>query len=606
MEIPRSPGRQVLPNAVPNGRVRLELDHTAGARGLGRVTQELRGLGEDAQRFLLEEQERADRLALTAADNDLAARETALLYDKDKGLFNRRKRNALGIGVEARQAHETELQTVLKGLTTARQREAFQARGKDRQNDIARAANQHEAVEVRRWDDEVLETAIAAGQDEAARAGVDELLASGKVDRIQKAIIRSQGALLSHGERNGVDPAAAELLSARVASKSHRAVIGRLVGLGKPLAAQEYTERFRKEILAEDLLDVERNLQQGDTLGASQVETDRIMEAHGEDRRAAMAEARKIEDPKARAATEQAVWGRFQQQEVEVEEAYQNDFAASLKRIQEGATPGAQNVLEEVGPTLMAKMRPKEEAALTKYWKAKRGLAAIETDPRAYTAFYALTDRERAKLKPAQMQALIAVLDEEDYKAATKKWSADREAAASGGYGTIYSTDELMLQYLQESKVGGIKPGDTLKKISEDEAKSKTWVMFKKDYDRRLEAWKADTGEKATESERKGILEGMLREEIDVRGAALDGYSVGSWLFKNKPDNVKKRSFEIQKGDRVPLDLVGPEVLTRIKNEILAREAQTGVKYSEELAEQVAALWKAGREAEAIRLVEGK
>jgi hypothetical protein len=381
-DIPRSPGRQALPGVGGAPRVRPAHDFTASLPAMSRAAQEARGLAQDGQELLLREIERMDRLAVGEADAKLSQSETAMMWDKEKGLLTRQKKSALGLEGVAREEHEKSVQEIMGGLHSRAQRDAFLARARARQEDVARAARRHEAVEIRRWDDEVKETRISAGRNDAVVAGVDELVQKGTLDGILKGLARQQGAVLDHGERNQVDPELAALEVARIASATHRGVIGRLLDSGQDLLAKDYFARYRGQLMDGDLQPAERALKIGNTAGEARRLVDGFMK-EATSFKDLMEKARAIEDLDTRKEAEQYAKVRWDERKHELHEARETAYNDARGRIDADDGKGA-TLTEVIGPTAVAAMDPKDIPDLEKALRIKRGLEAPVTDQALY------------------------------------------------------------------------------------------------------------------------------------------------------------------------------------------------------------------------------
>ncbi len=143
-------------------------------------------------------------------------------------------------------------------------------------------------------------------------------------------------------------------------SKTHAAVVQRMLANGQDQAASEYYKSIKDQIGGGEVTQVEKALEEGTLRGQSQRESDKIV-AGSNNLTSALDQARKIEDPKLRDETTSRVKDFYTTKRMAENESKEQDYV------------GATNIIEKtkdfdnVPPGMLTKMSPAERTSLRNY-----------------------------------------------------------------------------------------------------------------------------------------------------------------------------------------------------------------------------------------------
>src|SRR5690606_37576363 len=114
--------------------------------------------------------------------------------------------------------------------------------------------------------------------------------------------INSQvAALTAHATANGLGPEWVKQKTMDAESKTHAAVINKMIGDGNDIAAEEYYNKYKPGITGEELAQVNKEVEIATLRGKSQRTSDEIW-SKGKSYLASVDDAKQIEDPKLRDA----------------------------------------------------------------------------------------------------------------------------------------------------------------------------------------------------------------------------------------------------------------------------------------------------------------
>ena len=212
-----------------------------------------------AESFMVEERKKADQIAVLDGDVKNSSFETSLMYDPEKGLLNRRGKDAFGIYDEAKTAWDSHVAETEKGLASDTQKQAYKNRAMSRWLDMDKQIKRHVSTESRQFDDTVTDSFIANERTAAALNYQDR-------ERVQTSIATQKAVLADHAKRNGLPAEWLKLKTTEAESKTHVSVIGRMLDNGQDMLAQEYYEA-NKEGFGADAGDIEAKLNTATTDG---------------------------------------------------------------------------------------------------------------------------------------------------------------------------------------------------------------------------------------------------------------------------------------------------------------------------------------------------
>jgi hypothetical protein len=341
--------RQVAPTALPAAR-RISGAGAADFGGLeaevvGRVGRQVERVGEVA----IAAEEREQILTARAAEQE-ETRKAKLKDRRDKLLAsdaivefkdnlrnqrqvfsNRRGIDAFGVTNEAND-HIEKLKKEMKGrMENDEIRALFDASTIMPREVFLNQTLTHEATEFNRAEDDnnnaKIETSIIEASD--AVGGMNEELA------IQSARLDLDTAIEQKTAKSGMTGAAAKNVKASLISSFHEGILNRKVALNA-VAAKEYYNEHKKEILPDNRESIEKLLDKEDVLQSAQQATDEIF-IKEDDPVERLNLARKIENPDVRKETESQVKVRNKELEQLGVEAQQEAYLDTLTKIMDVA-----------------------------------------------------------------------------------------------------------------------------------------------------------------------------------------------------------------------------------------------------------------------------
>jgi hypothetical protein len=326
--MPTVPRRRVETAALPG--VRVSPNAPAQAFESGSTLAALARPVGIAAEIVEEERQKADQIAVLDADNQLSELGTSLHGDALK----MRGKEAMGARQHVREGWETSVSKIASGLTSERQKVAFQARAQSRWQSLNAAVERHTAQEAERYDTETTTAALQNRMNDAVTNYRDPA-------RVTQAVAEQTAILKDFAKRNGLAPEVVAEKVGTAVSKTHTAVIDRILTAGDDRAASAYYAANKAAIQGDDQARIDKALEVGSTLGESQRRADQIMATRGVTRTQAFEAARQIDDPKLRQATEQRLDVEFSRRDRAERDAYETLQEQAYRYVASGAMPPA-------------------------------------------------------------------------------------------------------------------------------------------------------------------------------------------------------------------------------------------------------------------------
>jgi hypothetical protein len=110
---------------------------------------------------------RQDQVAFLEGDRKMSAWENDALYNPQTGALSKRGKDAFAVPDEVGKAYDDYTQEVRKGLTTDRQRVAFDKAAASRRGDIDKTLAKHVFTEARKFEDTETENYVATAKQSA-------------------------------------------------------------------------------------------------------------------------------------------------------------------------------------------------------------------------------------------------------------------------------------------------------------------------------------------------------------------------------------------------------------------------------------------------------
>ena len=501
--------RQVSPTALPGAR--LTAQETALSGGVGvheaKANLALAEGGASAQSWnaatgfantvsrsasalseiVIQEQRRADDVALMEKQNQIAKWTNDRLYDPQRGALARQGKDALGVPEEVADEFEKFSGDLEATLGNPRQKAAFLKIKSNAQANLDLTLRRHVFGEMQKYEATELKSLVDNSVSSAIQNATDPARVGFELANAVDAIERS-------GPRLGLGPEAVKAQVQAVQTKTHVGVVESLVSQGHTKAANAYFEEAKDagQISGEAVARVEKALREGTIRQEAQQQADKIILAGGsltQQRDAAKA----IEDPEVR---DRAL--TYIEHEADVKAREQRQASEDLLR-------GVYAVVEESGgdisavePSLWAQLDAKDLAGVRAYARNIAKGEPVETDLETY---YGLMRRAVSSDKAFLNENLLRYrgkLSEGDFQQLANLQRSLRESAIDASNAAAKNAAKIVV----------------------DEFSSKSQV-----FDDRLRAYGLDPNPKEGTPEAKAVAN--LRGVLDRRVRALGGGETG-------------------------------------------------------------------------------
>lgn len=197
-----------------------------------------------------EERRKADRASFMEADRKLGEQENALLFDPERGAFNKRGKDAFDVGSSALGEYDKQASEIENGLTSKRAKLAFREASTQRRQNIERDLMRHESREREGFYASEREAYKASAQSAAINYYTQPNRIESEIERVRAAIDQTPG--MSAEQR------ATELGERK--SAIYRGVIGRYVVNEDLAGATNYYDSVKDRIGGEAATAVENDL----------------------------------------------------------------------------------------------------------------------------------------------------------------------------------------------------------------------------------------------------------------------------------------------------------------------------------------------------------
>lgn len=316
--VPRRSTGYVPTSPLPNERVPSGAFQEAPPVDLSPVTRTIARIAE-------EEKGKQDELAILDADNKLGALQTDLTVHATQY----RGKDALGALPDVTDQWRKQADEIRNGLANDDQRLKFEARAAGRFQSLRASVVEHTAGEMKRYDDDTTSSGLKLAVNTALQNYTNPTT-------VEQSLADSKKIIDLYADRNGWSPEERQQKQLEQASVIHSGIIDRLLADDRDIDATKYFQAHSSELDSRALLQARDSLDLGSLRGESQRRADGIVQSSAT-LGGALAEARKITDPKLREATE----GRIRR--------HYEDVEASLRYDREQAYEEASAILERTG-----------------------------------------------------------------------------------------------------------------------------------------------------------------------------------------------------------------------------------------------------------------
>lgn len=540
---------QVQEQGLPNARFNVEapIEAFGGGQSFSRAVDAGQGALDHVSKIAAAEKDKADDLATTDAYNKLVTVKNDLIYNPQTGAMTKRGKNAFGVIDEYQPQFDKQAQEIEKGLSNETQRAMFR-RMRDKEGaELNGTLNRHLHQEKTRFDDETTMASLANVQNDA----VMNYHVPGKVEDA----LRTQAALIqAHAGRTGKDAEWVKEAQSKAASGTHRDIVERLIANGQDLAAKDYYAKAREQVTnKDDATSIEKMLEVGSVRGESQRQADRIA-ATAIDRSDAMEQAKKVKDPEVRDALEQRLEKIYDRKAEELKAGSSRIFMRSVSALMEakqrkGASASVFDIPDDQWAALSAPQRKAMEAL------AKQD-GTVHSEA-AYGKWLAKSEAELAEVtEPELIEQARPYLSTQAFDDIMRRWGrvqqirgnqAKREEVKS-----LFTDDELVLNLMAQSKVGGIAFGETKADVGNSEEKAAAFAGVKSALDAKVAAYAYEHGGKSPDGEwKKKAVGDILKERVFVPGNWYGGEDVPvAALTEAQLERATVKIQDVPKGDR--------------------------------------------------------
>lgn len=548
--------QQVQNQAAPS--VQFNPNAPIEAFGGGRAAQEagaVRELAGVASQIAIKAREDADDVAFAEQAEKLKRARIDLEMNPERGLLNRRGKDAFNLGQESEESWEKASSEILASAPNDRVRERLSRAKAVEGLSMYERVQSHVSREMRAHDAETTKALTETAVNDA-------ILNKDNPDQIDFNLSIAKDTLAKFAARDGKDAAWLERTIAETTSKAHATMIGSILDQGDDRKARAHFERYKDQINdAATLKQVEAALEDGSLRGESQRTADDIVMKYGDDLGSALKAARGIEDPKLRDETTTRVKQTI------------SDIRAAKSMRTEDLHKSASQIIDKTGnydsipANILSQFSLAEKSSLKAYAKARKEntletnwgdyyqLKTMAADSAMRPEFLRtnLHEKYRASMADAEFKELVNL--QTSLRNGDKK--AEREL---DGY---LSTKDIVDGAL---RAADIDPSP--KEGSKDADKAN---RFRLQVNTELKRIEAETGKKPTSDDEVKIVSKLLTKVVTDKG----------WLW-----DTKKKAFEVDLED-IPRDKMKGLEDTLRKNKVPVTDENVLRLYQSKLRENV-------------------
>lgn len=475
------------------------------------------------------------------------------MLDEKEGFKTVRGKQAAEKANDYKSKFDNEILDIEKSLTNPEQINQFRSLSERVYRDVDNQMQGHIFGEIRNYENEQSKASLAIVQNDA----LVNYKQPGKVKEsldLQKELINSQA------ERNGLSPEAKKSMMLAATTQTHSQIISRMVNGGDDQLAKEYYSQSKSELTGEAQAKIETVLNKSSIIGESQRQTDALL-SQGLNQTDALAQARKIEDPKLRDETVRRLRNRYSERsqvaKMESNERYEKSFDILSKT----------KSLDSIPPSELASMTASEEKALRAYEKQLKSGAVASTDIKVYYQLEQLAGENKKAFKDQNLLLYADKLTPQDLKKFSRMQSVLRGKGNDEDRKLFDGVESKLSIANNAMKEIGITRGSG---ASEDDiAKANT---FMKRLDEIVVDKQAELGRKLSNKELRQVTSDLKVEVITDDG----------WVF-----DTTKRVFELTRDDVASIDFddIPQDEVDKIKsalrrNGIEATEDEITSKYA--------------------------
>jgi hypothetical protein len=509
-----------------------DVPHGAGGLGFGIDTS---GVDRALSTEYSQELERFNRAQIRGAAAKLAALETQVKYDPQKGILSMRGQNA----PHARDVIDTDFaqgaSEIEKTLNNDVQREAFRSLYEEHYASLHEFAGQHIQTELTKYEADQTQAIVESERNAAIATAAPGVSFEDVAKRASVSVAKQRAAINDFATTQGVAPEVRERMLNAASSATHAAIIQRMLNNDEDLTAQKYYDAVKDFLVGQDKSDVEKALELGSLRGESQRQADAILAASPDDQKAALAAANKITNPQIRDAVRARVEHEFQVQD-DVRRTDQNRlYLQATNIIEPYVKAGRPFLASQIVPAGMWAQLPLDARAAL-----ERRAGDRENDARKWHSFLELTPQQLGKLNQQEFETQYwGFFDNQTRYRAESMWQAARDAERTGRLDPRTSSD-LTFRNVVTIALGKIDPVYRKKTAAQlNDQQAQFYADFTLEAMRRKEEAEAAKGRPLTTTEVQQVVDRLSMERLYVdRTARGDPLRLPSEVSTDEQGNV--------------------------------------------------------------------
>lgn len=514
--VPRVQENSVQQTALSGARVNTQqpLSAFGGGDALDRTDNVARGLNKDAMNFALKAAEDADDVRGLAADLDMSKVQTDLQIEIKK----MQGKNALDAIAFLDKEWKARTDKIYEGLSTDRQRYAFNKKRTVRTADLYNFTREHSFVEGKKYDAELIESYVKNAQN-VASINFSDTAPGGKVEQ---SIFLQEQELRRFADRHGVPK---ELIDAKITSAisvTHSSVINQMLANHMDQVADEYYKNNKDAILPDEKIKLEKAIEQAVLFGEGQRKADEIFSNYSKDRNEAFKQIKdNIKDPELRKQTEDNLERMFIRQSLAKRADNQENYHLASQLVESN---------QVVPKNISSNLTAEQNAALERRLKQVNAGIQPNTDWATYYNLKTMASSQKNDFIGENLLEYRHVLADQEFKDLVnlqRQLSKNDPIAQSSLNG--YRTSTQVINDTLASAGINVKS----KKLEDQ----KRVAQFRREVDENVQILQDQTGKKAKSEDIQRIADNLLITAIAKRPGIMG-------IF-----DKEKKAFEIEYKD---------------------------------------------------------
>lgn len=518
--------QQVSETATPGIRMNAELsDEAVGLNASKRVGQAVHGAIGTANEIYQAEKKKADDTFIEELDAKARNYKNTLIYGQnidgnqgDNGVIFRRGENAMGAQAEFGPRYSKYLEQLGSTAKNDYQRTEFQKRKLRHEYDLDDTIMRHTASEAAQQEPKALSASIQSLQ-------ADATLNYQTPGAVRGSLLQQQEKIAKFAQNNGLTQDQTKAMIMESWSKTNSGVITRMVDNGQYEQAMAHLQQNEAMMTPDDLHRAKSVLESASVLGESQKNATNII-GKSKSMPEALAEARKLKDPKIQKATVEEIETRYVEQ-ARARKQYEDQIFNS-------AADHVKNTGQLPPSSLYSKLSVEDQEKINKHYRNKREGIEPVTDWNKYNELMTMAAHPSTRDKFMQTNIIREYGEDLDFGKREKLLEL-KSKIAIGDERTVKELDGIRTKAeivnTQLTKLG-LTPNPTNK------LEAKQANEFRQIVDERVMTFQNDFGRKVTNEDLQKILDNLSTEIITEKG----------WFsFTDKT----KKIYQLSTGDKI-------------------------------------------------------